>query len=49
MVSGYFIYEYILYGNGAFAGIIGNTIQGLSGIVISTLLLPKILKIKNRG
>ncbi|MDD3746048.1 MAG: ECF transporter S component [Anaerostipes sp.] len=40
VVTGYFIYSYITEGVAAFASIPSNTIQGLSGLVISTILLP---------
>ena len=45
MVVGYFGYEFVLYGKGAIAGIFGNMIQGISGIVLSAIFLPQILKI----
>lgn len=43
-VAGYFIFEWILYGSAAFLGIPGNLVQGISGLVISTLLYPFIKK-----
>ncbi len=43
-VSGYFIFEWILYGTAAILGIPGNLVQGISGLVISVLLYPVIKK-----
>ncbi len=40
VAAGYCFFEYFIYGAGAFASIPANLIQGLSGLVISTLLLP---------
>lgn len=40
VVLGYCFFEYFIYGAGAFASIPANIVQGLSGLVISTLLLP---------
>ncbi len=45
MVGGYFGYEFILYGRGALAGIPGNLIQGISGILLSAIFLPQLQKI----
>lgn len=45
VVIGYFIHSYITEGLGAVASIPANTIQGLSGLVISTILLPILLAI----
>ena len=36
---GYFIFEYFVYGEGAIASIPGNIIQGISGLIISTILI----------
>lgn len=46
MVGGYFVIEAFVmgYGLGAAAGIIGNLIQGIAGLVIAVLLLPVIRK-----
>ncbi|MBR1744177.1 MAG: ECF transporter S component [Lachnospiraceae bacterium] len=43
-VSGYFIFEWVLYGATALLGIPGNIIQSVSGLVISTLLYPVVKK-----
>lgn len=40
VAAGYCFFEYFIYGAGAFASIPANLIQGVSGLVISTLLLP---------
>lgn len=40
VAAGYCFFEYFIYGAGAFASIPANLIQGLSGLVIATLLLP---------
>ncbi|MBR5406696.1 MAG: ECF transporter S component [Lachnospiraceae bacterium] len=37
---GYFIFEYFIYGTSAVASIPANLIQGFSGLIISTLMLP---------
>lgn len=45
VVSGYYFFEYFMYGSGAFASIPANLIQGLAGLVISTFLLPLLKQI----
>ena len=40
MTAGYFLYESLVFGDGALAAIPGNLVQGTAGIVISLLLLP---------
>lgn len=45
VVSGYCFFEYFLYGAGAFASIPANFIQGISGLIFSTFLLPIVSKI----
>ncbi|MEE1243821.1 ECF transporter S component [Frisingicoccus sp.] len=40
VAAGYCFFEYFMYGSGAFASVPANLIQGLSGLVISTILLP---------
>lgn len=40
VAAGYCFFEYFMYGAGAFASVPANLIQGLSGLIISTLLLP---------
>lgn len=45
MVIGYLCFEIFLYGKAAFLNIPLNLIQGISGIVISTLSLPLVFKI----
>lgn len=42
---GYCFFEYFLYGAGAFASIPSNLIQGISGLVFSTILLPVVSQI----
>ena len=45
VVVGYFCFEFVIYQGGAFASVPANIIQGLSGLVISSLLLPVLLTI----
>ncbi len=40
MTAGYFLYETLVFGDGALAAIPGNLVQGMGGVVISLLLLP---------
>lgn len=40
MTAGYFVYESLVFGEGALAAIPGNLVQGAGGVVISLLLLP---------
>lgn len=40
VAAGYCFFEFFIYGNGALASVPANLIQGLSGLVISTILLP---------
>ncbi len=40
MTAGYFLYESLVFGEGALAAIPGNLVQGAGGVVISLLLLP---------
>lgn len=42
---GYFAFEIFMYGIGAAASIPANLVQGLSGLIISSILLPVLLKI----
>ena len=49
MVGGYFVVEWLLLGYGlaaASAGILGNVMQGLSGVVIGLLFIPLLKRIK---
>ncbi len=49
MVAGYFITEWLFLGYGlaaASAGVLGNTLQGLSGVVIGLLLIPLLRRVK---
>ncbi len=49
MVVGYYAAESFMYGpSGALAGILPNTIQGISGIVIGLGLYPVMLNLKKR-
>lgn len=41
---GYFAFEFFIYGAGAAASIPANLIQGLSGMIISSVLLPVLSK-----
>lgn len=45
VAAGYFCFEFFIYGSGAIASIPANLIQGLSGLVIASLLLPLLLKV----
>ena len=46
VVSGYFLYEFFISGaGGAIASVPANIIQGASGLIISSILLPVLLKI----
>lgn len=45
MPLGYFVCEYFIYGAGALASIPANIIQGLSGLIISSILFPVFRKI----
>lgn len=40
VAAGYCFFEYFIYGSGALASVPANLIQGLSGLIISTVLLP---------
>ena len=49
MVAGYFVVEWLFLGYGfaaASASVLGNTMQGLSGVVIGLLLIPLMKRIK---
>jgi len=49
MVGGYFITEWLFLGYGlaaASASLLGNTMQGLSGVVIGLLLIPMLKRVK---
>lgn len=49
MVGGYFLTEWLVLGYGlaaATASVLGNTVQGLSGVVIGLLLIPLVKRIK---
>lgn len=49
MVGGYFVAEWLLLGyglNGAWANVLGNAVQGLSGVVVGLLLIPLVKRIK---
>ena len=43
---GYLFFEYFLYGAAALASVPANLIQGVSGLIISSLLLPFIKKLR---
>lgn len=42
---GYLFFEYFIYGSAALASVPANLVQGVSGMIISTLLLPVLSKI----
>ena len=49
MVAGYFLVEWLFLGYGfaaASASVLGNTMQGLSGVVIGLLLIPLMKRVK---
>ncbi len=49
MVLGYYVAEAFMYGPaGALAGILPNTIQGISGVVIGLVLYPVMVNLKRR-
>ncbi|MBQ8278650.1 MAG: ECF transporter S component [Roseburia sp.] len=43
---GYLFFEYFMYGSAALASVPANLGQGLSGLIISTILLPILQKIR---
>ncbi|MGI6020681.1 MAG: ECF transporter S component [Lachnospiraceae bacterium] len=43
---GYFIFEVFIYGAGALASVPANLIQGVSGLIFSTILLPLLLRVR---
>lgn len=45
VAGGYCFFEYFLYGAGAFASVPANLIQGISGLIFSTILLPVVSQI----
>lgn len=45
VVIGYLLFEIVLYQGAAFVEIPANLIQGASGLIISTILLPVLLKV----
>lgn len=45
VAGGYCFFEYFLYGTGAFASVPSNIIQGISGLIFSTILLPVVSRI----
>lgn len=48
VAGGYLAFEIFLYGKGAIASVPANLVQGLSGLVISSILVLPLLKIHNR-
>ena len=42
---GYLFFEFFIYGSAALASVPANLIQGLSGLIISTILLPILQKV----
>jgi uncharacterized membrane protein len=51
MVAGYFLTEWLILGFGwaaATGGLLGNTIQGLSGVAVWMLLMPVVKRIQKR-
>lgn len=45
VVAGYLGFESFIYGAGALASVPANIVQGLSGLVISSLLIPVLIKL----
>ncbi len=45
VAGGYCFFEFFMYGAGAFASVPANLIQGVSGLIISTLLMPVMKKV----
>lgn len=45
VAGGYFVCEYFIYGAGAAASVPANCIQGLSGLIISLVLYPVLIRI----
>lgn len=45
VAGGYCFFEYFLYGAGAFASVPSNLIQGISGLIFATILLPVVSKV----
>ena len=48
VAAGYLFFESFIYGNAALASVPANIGQGISGLVISTLLLPILQKLQNQ-
>lgn len=46
--SGYLFFESFLYGSAALASVPANIAQGISGLIISTILLPVLQKLQTR-
>ena len=45
VAGGYLSFELLIYGRGAIASLPANIIQGISGLVLATLLLPAVTKV----
>lgn len=45
VAAGYLFFELFMYGSGALASVPANIVQGISGLVISTIVLPVINRI----
>lgn len=46
VAAGYLFFESFMYGNAAFASVPANLGQGLSGLIISTILLPILQRLR---
>ena len=46
VTAGYLLFESFMYGSAAIASVPANIGQGISGLIISTILLPILLKIR---
>ena len=47
VAGGYFIFEYFIYGIGAAGSIPANIVQGIGGLIISLILCPVLISIKD--
>ena len=46
VIGGYFVFEYFMYGDAAIASILPNLSQGISAVIISSVLLPIFNKLR---
>ncbi len=45
VAGGYLLFEFFIYGSAAIASVPSNLVQGISGLIISCLLCPALMKI----